>query len=441
MVEEVKNELKNYHLTKDDVLIVGVSGGPDSMALLSVLLEYQKEIPYTLVCAHVNHNVRKESESEAEFVRSYCMDHGVVFELLSIDHWENTNFHEQAHYKRYEFFEFLLKKYHASYLFTAHHGDDLIETILMHIVRGSTLKGYRGLRKQEYRKQYQLLRPFLDYTKEEILEFVKEHHIPYVVDASNEKDKYTRNRYRKYIIPLLKKEEPHLVKKFRDFSDMLVLYENEVEADVNEIKKEVIEQQTLDLSHWSTYTPLIQQQLIYEVLAQVYQKNLSQVHKRHVEQIMKLIHSSKANAYIELPQSIIAVKKYHKLSFEHKNITSNDYHILLDGDQKLENGKQLLFLQQPEDFSNFSCCLNSEELTLPLHVRSRQNGDVIEVKGLHGHKKVKDIFIDEKIDLEKRQEWPIVTDSQGRIVWIPGLKKSKFCKTKEEKYDIILKYH
>lgn len=440
MVEEVKNKLKAYKLTKDDTLVVGVSGGPDSMALLHILLSYQEEIPYKLVCAHINHNVREESVEEARFVRSYCEEHHVSFELLSVDHWKNTNFHEQAHYKRYEFFEKVLEQYHAKYLFTAHHGDDLIETILMHIVRGSTLKGYRGLKQTEQRLGYQLIRPLLDYSKEKILTFVKNQNIPYVVDASNEKDKYTRNRYRKYIVPLLKQEEPQLISKFQTFSETLCLYENEVEESFNKVKDQIIKDQTIDLIVWKTCSPLMRQKVIYEVLEQMYQKQLSCIRKRHVDQIIKLINSAKANAYIELPHGVLAVKKYNKLSFQHKNITSNDYSIVLDREIHLINGKIIYFLDMPEDYSNFSCCLNSEEVKLPLHVRNRHIGDFMEVKGLQGHKKIKDIFIDEKVDIDERNTWPIVTDDLDQIVWIPGLKKSKFCKTKEEKYDIILKY-
>lgn len=440
MVENINKQLDKLSLTKEDTLVVAVSGGPDSMFLLWVLLQYQRKISYQLVCAHVNHNVREESSEEEQFVKQFCLENHVSFECLSVKEWDQTNFHEQAHHKRYAFFEKLIEKYQANYLCTAHHGDDLIETILMHIVRGSTLKGYRGFKSVENRGNYTLLRPLLEYTKDEILDFVIKENIPYVIDNSNTKDKYTRNRYRKYIVPALKQEEKNLVSKFRSFSETLCLYEDSVEEEFQKLLPKVIESQTIDLNQFHTCSYLLQKKFIYYILEQRYQKDLSRINKHHVDLIFQLIHSKKPNASIELPGKILVRKKYHQLFFEHKNFTSEDYDIEINGDVILPNGKTILCLEEPEDFSNFSCCLDSSEIRLPLHVRNRQMGDVIEVKGLHGHKKIKDIFIDCKIDIDDRKTWPIVTDDQGIVVWIPGLKKSKFDKTKEQKYDIILKY-
>lgn len=441
MVEEVKQSLEQLSFTSEDTLVVAVSGGPDSMALLWVLLEYQKEIPYQLICAHVNHNVRKESVEEEKFVRDFCSLHNVIFECLSVKSWEEGNFHEQAHQKRYDFFERLIEKYHAKYLFTAHHGDDLIETILMHIVRGSTMKGYQGFQFKEKRENYTLVRPLLKYAKDELLDFVNQMNIPYVVDQSNEKDKYTRNRYRKYIIPLLKQEEPNLIKKFQTFSHTINLYEEMINEEVNQILPQVYQNKTLNLHLFENYSVLIQQKILYIILEKVYHNKLRLIHKRHISSIINLIHSKRPNAYIELPDGVIIQKNYDKLFFLHKNFTLNAYDIVLNETVCLPNKKEISFLDHPEDSSNFTCLLDSKEISLPLHVRSRKYGDKMEVKGLHGHKKIKDIFIDSKVDIQKRNEWPIVVDNKGYIVWLPGLKKSKFCKTKEEKYDIILKYH
>ena len=106
----------------------------------------------------------------------------------------------------------------------------------------------------------------------------------------------------------------------------------------------------------------------------------------------------------------------------------------------LPNNHYIEYIDDVSDNSNYICRLNSNEVTLPLIVRTRKFGDRMKVKGLDGSKKVKDIFIDKKISLEKRDSWPIVVDSRGNVVWIPGIKKSKFDKKKTDVYDIILKY-
>ena len=161
--------MEELGLCQGDTIVVAVSGGPDSMALLHLLLEVRKEIPIQVVCAHVNHNVRLESADEKLFVENYCLDHDVIFEHMKIDHYGHDNFHYEAHERRYSYFEQLVHAYQAKYLFTAHHGDDLMETILMRIVRGSTLRGYSGFSKVFSMNDYKIVRPFIEITKENII--------------------------------------------------------------------------------------------------------------------------------------------------------------------------------------------------------------------------------------------------------------------------------
>jgi tRNA(Ile)-lysidine synthase len=196
-VKEVYDYLiKDLGLKIGDTVVVGVSGGPDSMALLHILKEVKKETDIYIVCAHVNHNVRKESEEEKTFLEKYCDNNQIYFESMKIEEYGDDNFHNEARSKRYAYFTKIVKKFGARYLFTAHHADDLIETILMRISRGSSLKGYGGFLKRIDMGAYEIIRPFITITKDEILEYNRENKVKYVEDASNKKDKYTRNRYR-----------------------------------------------------------------------------------------------------------------------------------------------------------------------------------------------------------------------------------------------------
>lgn len=115
--------------------MVGISGGPDSMCLLHILINIRQEIPIQIICAHVNHNVREESLEEAEFVKQVCLENNIDFEYYKIENYEKENFESNARMKRYAFYQQLIKKYQAKYLATAHHGDDLVETILMKLTR------------------------------------------------------------------------------------------------------------------------------------------------------------------------------------------------------------------------------------------------------------------------------------------------------------------
>ena len=140
-MKDVYKFLDSLHIKKEDIITVAVSYGPDSMFLLNLLNNKYKE--NKIICCHVHHNHRKESDLEKEKLEKFCMKNNIIFEFMKIDKYKNNKFtEEEAREKRYEFFDEVLKKYNSKYLFTAHHGDDLVETILMKISRGSTIKGY-----------------------------------------------------------------------------------------------------------------------------------------------------------------------------------------------------------------------------------------------------------------------------------------------------------
>ena len=232
MENAYKFMLDELNLHYNESVVVAVSGGPDSMALLHLLVRIKQAIDITVICAHVNHNVRKESADELLFVEKFCMQHGVIFESMKIDDYGDDNFHNEARTKRYNYFKKIVHKYNAKYLFTAHHGDDLIETILMRIARGSTLRGYSGFSEILNMPDYTIVRPLIKVTKDEIIKYDKQHKINYVLDSSNQKDVYTRNRFRKYIVPGFKKEDKNIHTKFYKFSKTLLEYNNYIDRQV-----------------------------------------------------------------------------------------------------------------------------------------------------------------------------------------------------------------
>lgn len=433
--------VKDLGLKYGDTIVVGVSGGPDSMALLYLLSQIKKEIDIYIICAHVNHNVREESADEKIFLEKYCDNNQIYFESMKIEEYGDDNFHNEARTKRYTYFDSVIEKFGAKYLFTAHHADDLIETILMRIARGSTLKGYSGFSKVINMGDYKIVRPFITITKDEILEYDKEHNIKYVTDSSNKKDKYTRNRYRKYVLPFLKSEDPNIHEKFIKFSQTLLDCSEYIDKQMEQVINDVFNQNILNIERFLELDKVIQHRIINHILESVYQDDLMLISDAHTELIYKLIKSSKANASIHLPNNINVVKSYNNVTFMPEHEEYNDYEIELENYINLANGMNLEIVNKCEWNSNFVCRLNSRELKLPLYIRNRKQGDKMEIKGMLGRKKIKDIFIDEKIAIDDRELWPIVLDSADRIVWLPGLKKSKYDKEKNEKYDIIIKYY
>ena len=165
-------------LENNDTIVIGVSGGPDSMCLLHILNSLKEKYKLNLICAHVNHGLRKESEEEAKFVQGYCEENNIKFKYMIIKNYHNNKFsEEEARRKRYNFFKETVKEEHAKYLMTAHHGNDLEETILMRIVRGSNLKGYIGIPRISVNEDYKIVRPLLNLNKKEILEYINEYKI------------------------------------------------------------------------------------------------------------------------------------------------------------------------------------------------------------------------------------------------------------------------
>lgn len=441
-MQEVYNFIRNdIGLKPDDAVVIGVSGGPDSMALLYIMNEFKEKMGLKLICAHINHNVRKESDKEKEDLEKYCKKNNIIFEYIKIKKWGDDNFHNEARSIRYNFFEELIENYDAKYLMTAHHGDDLIETILMRIVRGSTLKGYSGFNRIVEKENYTIVRPLMTLTKDEIIEFNQNNNIEYAIDSSNLEDHYTRNRYRHTILPFLKKEEVNVHKKFMKFSETLLENNNYIDKEAKKVFNDVFVNGILDIEYFQTFDKVIQTKIIYSILEKIYGDDLLIIGDIHVELIFNLLNSNKPNSVVHLPNNVIVIKTYNELSFSYDDELNTEYEIEIEQIVNLPNGKIIEKITDTIDNSNNIIRLNSREITLPLYVRNRKDGDKMDVKGLNGSKKISDIFIDSKIKPNDRLTWPVVLDSKNTIVWLPGLKKSKLDKKTTEEYDIILRYY
>ena len=431
--------LKNT-LEKNITVVLGLSGGPDSMCLFHILLNLKEEYHLNIICAHVNHNVRKESEKEEQFVREFCEDNNCIFETIKLNIENKKNFEAKARKERYNFFESVVKKYNANVLMTAHHGDDLTETILMHLTRGSNLKGYAGFRKITDYNNYKLIRPLIYLTKDEIVEYCKKNNIKYCIDASNESNAFTRNRYRLHILPFLKQENKNVHKKFLKFSEELEMVEDYLAKTTQSALTRVYDSDKVNLHELNKLDLLLKKRVIEYILKEEYQDDISKLNDRHINLILKICTSVKPNISIKLPLNKTLVKEYNHLYFCNKvPIKSKEY--ILEDYLKLNENEEIIRISTTDiEKSNFIIRLNSKEISLPLKVRTKKEKDRIKIKNLNGTKKVKDIFINEKVPASKRDTYPIVVDSKDNIIWIPGLKKSEFDKNKEEFYDIIYKY-
>ncbi len=431
----------NSLLKENDTVVIGLSGGPDSMCLLNLLINLNKSI--RIVCAHINHNIRKESIKELEFVKEYCDKKNVIFETTTFEKKsETTEYNEQElREKRYEYFSKVIKKYNAQYLFTAHHGDDLVETILMRITRGSNLKGYCGFQTETQKEGYKIIKPLIYTTKKDIEEYNKENNIPFVVDKTNNEDKHTRNRYRHNVLPFLKSENENVHLKYLKFSKELNKYYTYVDKLIQEEINKRYHKNILEITDYDKLDSLFQVKIIEYVLDSNYIDNLYLVSDKHVNLILDIIENPKPNIDINLPDNLRISKSYNRLKITRQKNNNQEYKIKVEDKTLLPNGHIIECLTDTDKNTNYYLKLNSKEISLPLYVRSRKNGDKMIIKNMSSAKKLKDIYIDSKLSKEERISQPILVDSNDTILWIPGLKKSKFDKAKNENYDIILWYN
>ncbi len=422
----------NNTLKENACIVLGLSGGPDSMCLFHMLLSLKEQKNVKIICAHVNHNVRKESEEEEEFVKKVTQENNCIFETTKLNFKTNKNFESVARKERYAFFNQMVNKYHADYLMTAHHGDDLMETILMHLTRGSNLKGYAGFQKRVVNSHYELIRPLIYMTKEEILEYCQNNHIEYRIDKSNESDAHTRNRFRKKVLPFLKKENKKVHQKFLKFSEEIEQVEEYLEIITQNALTQIYDFDKVNLHELNKLDVLIKKRVIEYILKEEYQDDISLLNERHLDLVLKMCESTKSNMSLKLPLKKTIVKEYDTIYFCNKESAVRKEYIVVEDEVQISDNEKLIKINETEiEKSNFIIRLNSKELALPLKIRTRRERDKMQVKNLGGTKKLKDIFIDEKIPKSKRNSIPILVDNKDTILWVLGLKKLKFDKNND----------
>lgn len=460
-IEKVDVFVKRHDLLQaHSTVVVGVSGGPDSVALLYYLLEKQKEMQLQIVVAHMDHMFRgEESQRDLQFVTNLCEQVGVVCEVIEMNveqyrKEKRLSAQVAARECRYAFLERIMRKYDAEYLALGHHGDDQVETILMRLIRGSTPKGYAGILAKRSFAEGDAIRPLLAVTKEEIASYCERKGIAFRIDPSNEKEAYMRNRIRKHVLPYLKKENVHVHERFQSFStfmqeDEVYLQELTFKKMNKIITKKAKEEVVLSIPSFESMPMPLQRRGIQLILKYLYEykipPSLSSIHIDNIIVFLKRPHPSGS---LDFPDGLEIVRTYEECSFRFKkeSVGSFFYALQVPGKIVLENGDELIAEvsnEFPQQVNETVFVAKHNEISYPLSVRTRENGDRMSMQGMDGTKKIKAIFIDAKVPKEKREEWPIVCDASGNIIWVPLLKRSAFAisqGTVDKDQYIIIRY-
>ncbi|SFK39845.1 tRNA(Ile)-lysidine synthase [Halobacillus dabanensis] len=432
--------LKHQLIKSHQTLLVAVSGGPDSIALLHYLCAIRKTTPIHLIALSVNHNLRGEdAEEDLRYVEEVCRNWGVEFVGTSVDvnsykikTGQGTQ--EAARDLRYQFFEEMMHAYEADALAMGHHGDDQAETIMMQMVRSARPEAVQGIPVERPFACGRIIRPFLCISKEQINSYLQQHDLEARIDPSNAQTEYTRNAFRHYVLPFMKERNPRFHQHMQAWSERV----RSERAYINEEAKKVLEavhfssnvEKFVQFSNqtFKTFPLALQRTAFHLILNYLYVKQNEDISYLHEEMFMNLLNDDKPNVSLDFPQGLKITRAYDEITFSFNEIKKEGgfHHHLQVGDRAyFPDGSWMdaEWSQTDEEEDHYTYVCDSHHVNFPLVVRTRQNGDRIRVRGMNGSKKVKDIFIDQKIPARLRDTWPIVTDQSGEVLWVVGLKK------------------
>ena len=294
---------ENNLINKGDVIVVGVSGGPDSITLLTCLNKYKDYLDIKLICAHINHLIRKDSTEDEQFVENVCEKMGIKCyvkraEVEKIAKEQKKGTEEVGRKIRYDFFDEVAEKENANKIAIAHNMNDNAETMLLNIVRGSGLTGLEGIQAQEYGKY---IRPLINCTREDIEEYCTKNNLQPRIDSTNKENIYRRNIIRNKILPEIKELNPNIVQSLSNLSKIVKVQnmhiKNEVENIYNKIGSPSLGKIELDLPAFQKLDLGMQQNLILYTISKAL-GSARNIEKVNVDDIIKMCKRNVGNKYI-----------------------------------------------------------------------------------------------------------------------------------------------
>lgn len=419
---------QNLKLSAKEKVLVAVSTGADSMALLWLLAHLPVAIRPQINVAYVDHQLRDQSKAETEFIQRYCQEHGypLFTKTWAVAEHPQTGLEEKARKMRYGFFATVLRKQKIKYLLTAHHADDQAETFLMKLLRGGDLAQLTGIKsRRKFGARAELLRPLLGFTKAQLLHLVQEQNITYFEDETNEHDDYLRNRLRHHVIPRLKQENPQFLAHVENYATQL----SEVLSLADEASKEKLAKLRQDdgsyaLEQWQTLDLPWQNQLLRQLFCQ---QQLELSEKKLAQASRLLNNTTKPQGQLDLGQGYFLVKEYHHFWIADHLLPSENLELqrslsLGEWQWISDTEKVGLFFKDVYRPRPGDEVLAVSEEEAPFLLRHRLPGDRMKTK--IGTQKIKQILIDRKIAKTKRERLWLVAAKDGNILWVVKVKKT-----------------
>jgi len=460
LVEQVKNNILSKSLLEyGDRIIVGISGGADSVCLLKILLELKDEFNLNLIAVHVNHGLRgTEAQHDQSFVEELCKDWGIPLKTYFVNikvlsKKMGVSEEEAGREARYRIFKKVLKNTGYDYIAVAHNRDDQAETVMLNILRGTGLDGLCGM----VMKQGEIIRPLLNISRRQIIEYLESNKLSYCTDSSNKSSEYTRNRVRNELFPEIRRlfgidpvnqlyRLSILVGEDKDLLEQVT--RNSYDAVVLEDEDDVV----LSATGLRTLSNAVVKRIIRMAWEKINKskKNLESV---HVDQIITLCQNNRTGKKVKLKNGIEVLLSYDRLIFKKagkKYVKPYSYSVNMEGFTEVKELNAVLEarilnnneISQLGDFSlvnetSLIQFFDLDKLNDNIVIRSRLDGDRIRPYKSNGEKKLKKFFIDQKVPGEKRDTIPLVALG-NKIVWIVGMRTSEDFRARKDSKKILM---
>jgi tRNA(Ile)-lysidine synthase len=423
-------------LQPGEKVLVAVSGGADSMALLQGLWEVREDFHPSLAVAHLDHGLRAGGEEETCFVRDAAAKLGVPFfhQKVSVrarQKERGLTIQEAARDLRYDFLRETARKNEASKVALGHSADDQAETILMRLLRGSGTRGLSGIPPA---REGIFIRPLIDVWREEIESFLKQRRVDYLDDPSNQSRQYLRNRVRHELLPLLRSYNPRIHRVLVQMAHLFRAEEGFWQELVRETFPRLVQARekdrlSLDVSSLASEPFPLRLRCFRQAIEEV-QGNLRRVHLPHILAIESLLQNREPNKAIRLPQDLSVIRAYRSLHFYRAEKEAVPFEHAVSGPGTVEIpeiGRKIHFelgsregrISLPE--STEVALLDFDHLEFPLTLRSFRPGDRIQPLGMEGGKKLKKLFIDCRIPVPLRKRIPLLY-REDRLLWVAGVR-------------------
>ena len=392
MLNSLRSFNRKYGLiAPGDTIVCAVSGGADSMALLWALYLLKEEWRLELSAAHFNHHLRgEESDRDEQFVRNFCAGYGIPLHVGSAEVKPGKKGLEAAAREaRYAFLRALPGK-----IATAHTADDNAETVLLHLVRGTGLKGLGGIMPQNGN----VIRPMLGVTRAQVEALLREYAVDHITDSSNDGDAFLRNRLRHHVMPLLARENPRIAENLSAMA-LRLRQDEEALAELSQANAPV------SAARLRNQPPALRARVLEAFLKE---SGVREPEAEHISLAEALVFSDKPSASAQFPGGITIARNYDTL--EVRDMGEIPAEMMLSPGESVRFGDYRITCAPAEKIVNTETVCTVSPVG-PLRVRSRQTGDELRLSG--GCKSLKKRFIDKKIPASRRSRIPVICDDRG----------------------------